>query len=284
MHELLKQFKVYLQEKDSSVNTISAYLSDLKKFAEWYRQTEGSYPDMRSVGPLDLAEFKRHLVGKNQKPATVNRAITALSVFFGWLGVPNPAEGIKLLPEVKSAPRALSRKELLSLIRAVQSSGSIRDVAVVTLLLHTGVRVSELCALTLEDVVMRERSGRIVVRSGKGNKRREVPLNSTARSAVTEWLKIRGDAPGALFTGRKGSSLTPRAVEYLLKKYSSKAGLENVTPHVFRHTFCKSLVDAGEPLDRVATLAGHENLNTTAKYTKATGRDLQKAVEKLAWE
>lgn len=170
------------------------------------------------------------------------------------------------------------------MIRAVRNSGKARDIAIVTLLLHTGIRVSELCALAFEDVMLKERSGYIIIRSGKGSKRRDVPLNSMSRSALKEWLEVRGDAPGALFNGKKSASLSPRAVEYLLEKYSSKAGLERVTPHMLRHTFCKSLIDAGESLDRVATLAGHENLNTTARYTKATVKDFQRTVEKLAWE
>ena len=133
-------------------------------------------------------------------------------------------------------------------------------------------------------MVIKKRSGHVIIRLGKGNNRREVPLNSTARNALKEWLDARENNSKALFTGKGSVSLSPRAVEYLIKKYSTRAGLENVTPHVLRHTFCKSLVDTGESLGRVATLAGHENLNTTAKYTKATGRDLQNAVEKLAWE
>jgi len=284
MKELLEKFRIYLLEKDSSLETIKAYISDVNKFVKWYSQTTGALPDMCSVGPLDIAEFKRHLMDRNQKPSTINRAIVSLSAFFKWLGVPNPAKEIKLLPEVKTAPQALERKELLALIRSVRASGKPRDVAIVILLLHTGLRVSELCALKLEDVAIKERSGHVIVRSGKGNKRREVPLNSTARSGLKEWLKVRENSSKALFTGRGSGSLSPRAVEYLIKKYSSRAGLEDVTPHVLRHTFCKSLVDAGESLDRVATLAGHENLNTTSKYTKATGRDLQNAVEKLAWK
>ncbi|WP_192868153.1 site-specific integrase, partial [Calderihabitans maritimus] len=79
-------------------------------------------------------------------------------------------------------------------------------------------------------------------------------------------------------------SLSPRAIEYLLAKYAYDARLEGVTPHVLRHTFCKSLIDAGESLDRVAVLAGHSNLNTTARYTRPSDKDLQRAVERLAWE
>lgn len=285
---LLSQYKLSLQGKDLSGQTVRGYMNDLRKFINWYQETEGELPGMNNIGPLDLAEFKKHFQNKNQKPATINRAIMALSSFFGWCIEQghlshNPAINIKLLPEVKTAPKSLSRTEQLSLMRSVQGSGKIRDVAIITLLLHTGLRVSELCSLTIDDVAIKERSGYLVVRSGKGNKRREVPLNSTARTALKEWLKMKNGS-NSLFTGKGSDSLSSRAVEYLIDKYSYKARLEKITPHVLRHTFCKSLVDAGESLDRVANLAGHANLITTAKYTKATGKDLQKAVEKLSWE
>lgn len=84
---------------------------------------------------------------------------------------------------------------------------------------------------------------------------------------------MRGTAPGYLFTSQRGQKLTRRGAEHLVARYAREAGLE-VTPHVLRHTFCKSLVDAGESLDRVAMLAGHANLNTTARYTRPTEADL----------
>ncbi|MCS5697317.1 tyrosine-type recombinase/integrase, partial [Desulfofundulus thermocisternus] len=111
---------------------------------------------------------------------------------------------------------------------------------------------------------------------------REVPLNVTARRIIQEWLTVH---PGGdwLFPGRRKGHITARTAEKILEKYARLAGVE-VTPHQLRHTFCKMLVDAGESLDRVAVLAGHSNLNTTARYTRPGIQDLEKAVEKLSWE
>lgn len=290
MNEILNAFGQYLRgEKDASSATVRAYLTDLKKFFRWYYETTGDAARIDAIGPLDIAEFKRHMLNQNRKPATINRALASLSTFFIWAvqqghAAQNPASGVKPVPEVRPAPKALGRRELWALMRAVQKSGRERDIAIVTVLVHTGLRVSELCALTTEDVVLRERSGTLVVRSGKGNKRREIPLNATARNALKEWFAVRGEAPGPLFTSQKDGPLSSRAVEYLISKYAYEARLDYVTPHTLRHTFCKSLIDAGESLDRVAVLAGHSNLNTTARYTKPTENDLQKAVERLAWE
>lgn len=283
--QIIEQFIQYLKtKKDASPQTIKAYTSDIKKFVKWYIETEGEPPDFKVVGVMDMAEFKRYLMNKNQKPATINRAIISLSAFFEWLGTDNPAKNIKLLPETKPAPKALERKQVLALFRAVQASGKTRDIAIITLLLHTGIRVSELCLLQTEDIVINPRSGYLTVRFGKGNKRREVPLNPTARNALEKWLLERGDVHGKLFIGKSTSSLTTRAVEYMIKKYADRAKLENVSPHTLRHTFCKNLVDNGEPLSRVAMLAGHKNIDTTAKYSTPTAKDLQTTVDKIAWE
>ncbi len=171
----------------------------------------------------------------------------------------------------------------MALMRAAQSGGTKRDVAIITILLHTGLRVSEICGLNIGDVVLKEKSGYVTV-IGKGRKRRTVPLNATARNALKNWLDIRGNNPGPLFISGKKNRISVRAVQRMIEKYAYKARLEGVTPHTLRHTFCKSLIDSGESIDRVAVLAGHENLNTTARYTRPTQIDLQKAVEKLSWE
>ncbi len=289
MKNSLEQYEKYLQKNGHSSGTARSYGGDLRKFVRWYQEIEGRQPDIKSISPLDLAEFKRHLINIGQKPTTVNRAIMALSSFFRWavgqkLLEQNPARGVRLVKENKTAPKFLDREKQSALMKAVQSSGKIRDIAIVTLLLNTGLIVSELCFLKIYDVNLNKRKSSIKVRSGNGRKQREIPLNSTAREALQNWLNICENRSGFVFYGKGSDSLTPRSVEYLLKKYSCNARLEKVTPHVLRHTFCKSLIDAGVPVDRVALLAGHESLNTTAKYTMVNGVDLLSAVEKLAWE
>lgn len=280
---IVNDFLKHLKNIDVSKSTVQSYHSDLKKFKRWSPEAP-----LESIGPLDIAEFKRHLQKRGQKPATINRALATLSTFFDWavekgLIENNPASNVKYVKEVKTAPKSLSRREQLSLMRAVNRSGKVRDIAIITLLLHTGLRVSEMCRLKMTDVIIKERSGSVTV-IGKGDKQRVVPLNVTARNALAEWFNVRGYEPGPLFISQKGGRLSPRSVERLVKKYAYHARLDKVTPHILRHTFCKSLIDAGVSIDRVADLAGHESLDTTAKYTRPTQMDLQKAVEKLAWE
>lgn len=166
--DLMTGFAEFLRGRDASPATVDAYLRDLNKFARWDLGTYGSEPEPASVGPLDIAEFKRHLMNRGQKPATINRALASLSAFFRWakdegLASGDPTERVKKLKEVRLSPRSLGRKEQMALMRAAQAAGRARDVAVMTLLLHTGLRVSEVCGLNLEDVHLGERSGEVVV-------------------------------------------------------------------------------------------------------------------------
>jgi site-specific recombinase XerD len=128
-------------------------------------------------------------------------------------------------------------------------------------------------------------SGQLIVRRGTGMKYREVPLNAPAREALATWLKPRaglvGDNVTALFVTKYRAGIQPDAVQYLLRELSQDAGL-HLTPHTLRHTFGKSLIDAGANLERVGTLLGHTSLETTRIYTTPTEQDPTKAVEKLA--
>jgi site-specific recombinase XerD len=283
IEKIIEDFLAHLKNIDSAETTVRSYRSDLKKFIRWSPETS-----LESIGPLDVAEFKRYLQKQGQKPATINRALATLSTFFDWavdkgLIENNPASNVKYVKEVETAPKSLFRREQLALMRAVHQGEKVRDIAIITFLLHTGLRVSEMCRLTMDDIIIKERSGSVTA-TGKGNKQRKVPLNVTVRNALVKWFRVRGHEPGPLFLSQKGRGISPRSVERLVKKYSYHAHLDGVTPHILRHTFCKSLIDAGVSIDRVAVLAGHESLNTTARYTRPTQVDLQKAVEKLAWE
>jgi site-specific recombinase XerD len=220
--EIVNSFLLYLKERDASPLTVRSYHGDLRKFMRWF-----PVASLESTGPLDIAEFKRHLQKKGQKPSTINRALAALSAFFEWavengLIDNNPANNVKQVREVKPAPKSLSRRGQLFLMRSVHQRGKARDVAIITFLLHTGLRVSEMCRLTMNDIIIKERSGSVTA-TGKGNKQRVVPLNATVRDALRKWINVRGNDPGPLFTSQKGGGLSPRSVERLVKKYAYHA-------------------------------------------------------------
>ncbi len=290
MTDLFADFAADLAREDRADLTVDSYLRDLRHFSEWFTQTNPEPFSPALITPMDIKDYRRYLmVQLHAKPATVNRRLAAIHRLCHWaeakgLIEDDPAEGIRgVEKEHRLAPKSLSRNQVHALIRVVQRYGGKRDVAIVQVLRHTGIRVGELVALRLADLSISERKGTLVVRWGKGGKYREVGLNADARQALTDYLAVRpAVADDHLFIGQRGNGLTTRSVQSLVTKYGRLAGLAFVTPHVLRHTFAKHLLDAGENLVTVATLMGHLRLDTTAVYTRPSALDLEKAVERLA--
>jgi integrase/recombinase XerC len=145
--------------------------------------------------------------------------------------------------------------------------------------------VSELCDLRVGDVETSERKGTLTVRAGKGMKQRTVPLTNDVRKAIVRSLAERQklDPGDYLFTSRRtGSRLTAKAVRDIAAKYGYQAQVDDAHPHAFRHSFATELLRKGAPLPTVGALLGHESLQSTARYTQPSERDLRAAVDKLA--
>ncbi|MHB1420853.1 MAG: tyrosine-type recombinase/integrase [Bacillota bacterium] len=134
----------------------------------------------------------------------------------------------------------------------------------VELMLHAGLRVSELCALDRDHIHISARAGKVCV-TGKGNKYREVPLNSTVRKILQRWNDE--NQAGPLFPNCYGQPVSTRGVFKLVAEYGYRAKLEEVTPHTLRHTFCKNAVDMGIPIDQVVAMAGHSTLDILRRLT-----------------
>ncbi|RMD66385.1 recombinase, partial [Candidatus Parcubacteria bacterium] len=291
-------FQTYLQEQGRSPHTIRNYLSDLRQFAAWFEQTNGEALTPQAVTPTDLREYRQHMLTVQRLSAsTINRRLASLAVYLAWgkekgLIEHNPAVDVRGVRQQSIAPRWLSKRDQGRLERAAERAvtaahtpaarrRAVRDLALVRLMLNTGLRVGEVCALRMDDVELNERSGSVTVRAGKGDKSRIVPLNLRARRALRRWLEIRPsvDEP-SLFVGQGGESLTPSAVRRRIADLARQAGVE-ATPHTLRHTFGKRLVDSGVSLEKVAALMGHANLNTTRLYVAPSAHDLERAVSVL---
>ncbi len=286
MNDHLDNFILHLQSRDRSRHTINAYHLDLKQFGEWFAGVNGDEMEPVNVTPTDLREFKHFLIEEEQlKPATINRKLASLRAFMKWAAGEKLLEVPPRMPQgveqVQSAPKALDRREMSALIRAVERHGSVRDQAIILVLINTGLRVQECSSLNVEDIEMSERKGKVIVRSGKGGKRREVPLNAEARRALSVYLDTREDDNQALFLSQQGSRLGSRGIQGVVAKYGRLAGLEDLTPHALRHTFCSNLLRGGVDIVTVAKLAGHADISTTSIYTQPTGKDMEKAVEGL---
>lgn len=290
---IFEAFEETLHSRPEGISpyTVRGYLRDLKKFAGWFERTNGEPMRLRDVTPIDVRDYKAHLqTVKKYKPTTINRRLAALRSYFTWavdegLLSEDPVR-VRNVEEPQTAPRSIREREYHRLLRAAQKDGGKRDIAIIQVLRHTGLRVGELCALELEDIEMSARKGRVIVQSGKGRRYREVPLNLDARRALQEYLsEERPRVEGRhIFIGQRGNALTESAVQDVVRKYAELAKLDGVTPHVLRHTFAKSLIDKGVDLVTVKHLMGHKRLDSTARYTKPSRRDLEVAVSRLEIE
>ena len=294
----LSAFEKALENDGKSPRTVTGYLRDVRLFATWFEQTNGETLTPQTLTTIDARQYRQHLlVTDKARPATINRKLAALRAYSDWARSSGQVDyslvnGVKNVEEVSTGPRWLSKKEQAALLREAQKEigaaqtaparrQARRDYAVLVVLLNTGLRIGELCALELEDVEIGERKGEVCVRQGKGGKARVVPLNKEARKALQEWLEYRPTVNSqAVFTTQFGSALQPRGVQLMLKEFGRRAKVE-VTPHQLRHTFAKNLIDHGVSLEKVARLLGHSNLNTTMVYTIPSQADLAQAVEAL---
>ena len=290
-----------LAGKDRSPLTRRHYRADLERFAHGIEEAYAEPCSLSSVSARDIAAYKTHLLAeKRLKPQTVNRKLAALASFFRWAlerrrVTEDPTAFIRGVKEARTAPKALERNEQNRLLRKAgqgRPNHQKRDLALVMVLLHTGLRVQELCSLKRSDVTLSERGGSLIVRLGKGRKHREVPLNADVRKALRDYLCVRDEVrpseiepnearAAPLFLSQKGGALTPSAVWRIVTNVGKAAGVE-LSPHTLRHTFGTGLVRSGTDLVSVATLLGHESLNTTAVYTRPSRKHLAAEVQKLS--
>jgi len=200
----------------------------------------------------------------------------------------NPCANVDNVTVQQEVPKWLSRNEQNALIRAVRKHGNLRELTIITLLLHTGLRVQELCDIRIIDVELSDRKGKIIVQNGKGGKYREVPLKLDARKSLEDYLKERKTDSLYLFTTQRSPKMTARAVQYMLEKYQKLTGID-VTPHTLRHSFGHELAVRKIPLDVIARLMGHMKNDGTSRlmmairYTMPGEDDLARAVEELSW-
>ena len=290
--DVVADYQEYLEQTGKSANTVKAYLHDVGAFASWFEQTTGDEFSPGIVDPREITDYRGHLLRRGSSPATVNRRLVSLRRYFFWArkqGMINDTpfemlEKVRVKEQKDIAPRWLSRREQLAFLRAVRQGENLRDLAVIQIMLGAGLRISEAAALKVSDIELNDRSGWVLIRTGKGMKPRSIPLSVHVRNALQAYLKVRPDEDEeSLFIGQRGP-LSEWGIHAVVKKYAYQARLEDVTAHTLRHSFAKNLVDSSTSLDQVATLLGHESLDTTRIYTQPSERDLEQAVQRAAGE
>ncbi len=298
----VESYGIYLRdEQDLALDTVRNYLSDIRQFASfceatWSEGEETGEPFAPAgVTTPTITLYRSHLKNVLElKPASINRHLVSIKRYFGWANDEgmvsrDPAKAVKLVPRVVPPPRHIGDKEEAALVAAVERYGSARDRTLIVLVLHTGLRAEELCGLKPSHVKLAKRSGRLEV-WGKRGKYREVPLNSTAREALSEWIAELPEGAPCLFPSRKRATsgdgelkpISDRALGYVVAKYAALAKVEDVSPHDLRHRFGYEMAKR-VPLHRLAQIMGHDSLDTTTVYVRGTQGDLQRAVEERAW-
>lgn len=280
------KYLAWLEKQPLSDHSKRAYRSRLNHFLGYLGASDVDYKNpFKDATERDyiLKDYKRFLKQKhNASPNTVNAALAAADHFYQFLGLPKTKVKREDLPA--EAPRALTKIEQKKLIRAAECARRAKDRAVVTLLLYTGIRISECAALNLDDVYAQGRKCRIIVRNGKGGRYREIPLNGDACEAIQAWLQERAKrfdgkkTDSALFINQQGGRMSTSALDLIVRKVGQDAGIE-LSAHVLRHTLLTALVRNGNDLVLVAEIGGHKRLETTRRYTLPTVGDKQRALE-----
>ena len=286
MDQMLDQFLHYLiVEKGLAKNTIEAYSHDLNRFSD-YLKAKG-IQDILNVGKFDVRAFLLVLKRQGLSTKTISRNLVAIRTFFKFFiqeGIleANPIEEVGSPTVAKTLPEILTLKEVEELLEQpnIKTPLGIRDRAMLEMLYATGMRVSELTRLPMNQVNL---EGGYVLIYGKGSKERMVPLGSEAMKWLALYLRMaRGrfakrKESNALFISRSGKGMSRQRFWRSLKEYGRRAGIrKRISPHLLRHSFASHLLERGADLRSVQIMLGHVDISTTQIYTHVTGERLKK--------
>lgn len=279
------RFLRYLSaERNASDHTCSNYARDLRLFFAFL-----GHERVADITALEVRRFVAHLSTQQQSRRTIARRLSCVRSFLRYLCREgtlehNPAEAVPTPRLEKRLPSFLDETQIQRLLTTPPAGKwqGLRDHAILEILYSTGMRVSELAGLNLQDVD--EISGTIVVR-GKGKKERLCPVGTTALKTLQTYLAKRPKAktlrtPYALLVSQKGTRLTVRQIDRSLVRYVRMANLPaSISPHSLRHSFATHLLDRGADLRSVQELLGHASLSTTQIYTHVTAQRLKKVYD-----
>lgn len=277
MMNYLDLFKAYLyNEKKSSANTVESYNRDISQFASYCAST--NFNDLAKVNNEFLLTYLDELSNKGKSEATVSRIIASLRCFYRFLVSrgfceTNPLNGIKVKKAERKLPDVLDSNEILLLLAQPNGSDykSIRDKAMLELLYATGIKVSELIDLSVNDINLQ--LGIVHLKNDK--KDRIIPLYPAAVKSITEYLVnvrpavVLEENEDKLFTNMTGQHMSRQGFWKIVKHYANSAGIKkDITPHTLRHSFAAHLLENGAKLTDIKEMLGHSDLSSTQIYAQ----------------
>lgn len=294
MQQQIDAFLHSLQvEKGYANNTIVAYRNDLTQFARYLTDRLG-VTSWDLVGKDDLLSYMNVLRGEHEyASATVARKVAATKSLFRHLASEgtikeNPTTTLDSPKVRKYVPTSIPEEEVERLLKAPTMHNtirSVRDTALLELLYATGMRVSEVVALDVEDVDLESSTVHCINRIGK-HRERFIPIYRRAAEALSSYLEqsrprlLRDDNEAALILNHRGRRLTRQGLWLIIKKYVAEAGLDpTVTPHTLRHSFATHLLNGGADVHQVQGLLGHANVSTTQVYTQINQKKLREVYD-----
>ncbi len=288
MKDYIDKFLRYMRiERNASEHTLRAYERDLLEFARF------SGENINKIDLIDIRGFVAEQTRRGLKKTTASRKLATIRAFFKYLhreGIikANPARLVPSPKLPKRLPNFLSIDDVLQLIDKTKGIGFylIRDKAILELFYSSGLRVSELTSLNMEDLNTKQR---IIKVKGKGSKERLLPIGSHAMEAIKAYLverllikrKRKHREGNALFLNKFADRITERSVRRIVVKFGRAIGIEgSIGPHTLRHTFATHLLHEGADLRVIQELLGHSSLSTTQKYTHLDIKQLMNVYDK----
>ena len=283
MSDWLNSYEEYLKsEKNASANTVSSYLRDVRQFAKAMEERNIALGDVLS---RDVEEYARSLTGKGKSPATVTRSVASIKSFYACmvsLGevTGNPAKGVAPAKVERKLPQVLTGKEVELFLEQPECTDlkGYRDRAMLELLYATGIRVSELIALDVDDLNL---PGGVLKCYSKG-KERVIPLYPAAVRALHEYLHnirpqlVEALDETALFVNMSGERMSRQGFWKLIKYYQEKAGIKkDITPHTLRHSFAAHLLENGADLRSIQEMLGHADISSTQIYSRLLNQKIK---------
>ncbi|NNG66408.1 tyrosine-type recombinase/integrase [Caldanaerobacter subterraneus] len=287
MISIFNEYILWLQNKGKMESTIKSYIKIIERFKKWYLESYDREFDGKFL-PLHIRNYRSYLMTVRKLNAkTINNNLSAIKSYCDFLIDKGIIESNPVLDDYfidvqdqGVSPAKLENRDFNKLEEAVVHFGTARDIAIFYTLAYTGIRVSELCNIRLNDIVKDE----LVVYYGKGGKQRKIPLNKTVREAIDNWLEERKKYKYSyldyLFISERGK-MDRSTVYKMIKEFCYIAKIDPIGPHQLRHYFCKRALEKGFTITEVAALAGHSRITTTQIYINPSMQELKEKIERL---